>query len=109
MAEERIGQKAPIDKLITLPQDVEKAISGKKTATRRNGKHADPGDVMVLNGVKFEITNVYEQSLGELTDADARTEGFDNAETYKQSILAMHPGMPWLPQMKVWVHEFRKH
>ena len=108
MAEEQIGQKAPIEKLITLPQDVEKAIAGKKTTTRRNGRHAEPGDHMVLNGVKFEITKVYEQSLGELTDADARTEGFDNVEGYKQSILAMHPGMPWLPQMKVWVHEFRK-
>jgi N4-acetylcytidine amidohydrolase len=27
-------------------------------------------------------------------------------EEYKESILSYHPGMPWHPSMKVWVHEF---
>jgi hypothetical protein len=45
--------------------------------------------------------------LGELTDDDARREGFESVEEYKQSILSYHPGMPWLPQMRVWVHEFQ--
>ena len=96
-----------VEKLVTVPEDVQKVLSGAKTATRRNGRHADPGEVMTLEGRQFVVENVYSQSLGELTDDDARREGFETVEDYKQSILSSHPGMPWLPQMRVWVHEFR--
>ncbi len=87
---------------------MEKVLSGAKTATRRNGRYADVGEIMELRGHEFEVTRVYRQSLGELTDADARAEGYPTVEDYKQSILALHPGMPWLPHMTVWVHEYRR-
>ena len=96
-----------VDRLVTIEEDVKKVLAGEKTATRRNGRYADTGEVMTLEGRQFVVENVYSQSLGELTDADARREGFQSVEEYKQSILSMHPGMPWLPQMRVWVHEFR--
>ncbi|HAQ07317.1 MAG TPA: hypothetical protein DCR24_07280 [Bacillus bacterium] len=95
-----------IDRLVTMEDDVNKVLEGKKTATRRNGRYADVGEIMELNGKKFVVDNVYSQSLGELTDEDARREGFETVEEYKQSILSYHPGIPWLPQMRVWVHEF---
>ncbi|MFC5452836.1 ASCH domain-containing protein [Paenibacillus aestuarii] len=96
-----------IERLVTLPADVEKVIQGRKTATRRNGRYADVGEIMTLEGHEFVVENVYSQSLGELTEDNAKQEGYADLEAYKQSILSMHPGMPWLPQMKVWVHEFR--
>ncbi|MED4219632.1 ASCH domain-containing protein [Priestia megaterium] len=96
-----------IDRLVTMPDDVNKVIKGIKTATRRNGRYADVGEIMVLGDKKFIVERVYSQSLGELTDENARQEGYDTVEEYKQSILSYHPGMPWLPQMRVWVHEFR--
>lgn len=96
-----------IDRLVTIAEDVQKVLSGQKTATRRNGRYADPGEIMTLEGRQFVVDKVYSQSLGELTDQDARREGFNSLEEYKQSILSFHPGMPWLPQMRVWVHEFR--
>ena len=95
-----------IDRLITMESDVKMVLAGEKTATRRNGRYADPGEIMTLEGKQFVIERVYSQSLGELTDEDARREGYPTVEEYKQSILAYHPGMPWLPQMRVWVHEF---
>ncbi|WP_413305042.1 ASCH domain-containing protein [Bacillus sp. 1P10SD] len=95
-----------VDRLVTMEEDVKKVLAGEKTATRRNGRYADPGEIMTLEGRQFLVDNVYSQSLGELTDDDARREGFNNVEEYKQSILSIHPGMPWLPQMRVWVHEF---
>jgi N4-acetylcytidine amidohydrolase len=95
-----------IDKLVTLPEDVQKVLEGKKTATRRNGRYADVGEIMVLEDKKFKVEQVYSQSLGELTDEHARQEGFNTVEEYKESILSMHPGMPWVPKMRVWVHEF---
>ncbi|KOP71215.1 ASCH domain-containing protein [Cytobacillus solani] len=96
-----------IDKLVTVPEDIEKVLTGKKTATRRNGRYADIGEIMTLKGKGFIVENVYSQALGELTDEHAKQEGYENVEEYKESILSFHPGMPWLPQMRVWVHEFR--
>ncbi|WP_017729120.1 ASCH domain-containing protein [Halalkalibacterium ligniniphilum] len=95
-----------IDRLVTKPDDVNKVIEGKKTATRRNGRYADIGEIMVLKDKKFVVERVYSQALGELTDEHARQEGFNTVEEYKEAILSYHPGMPWLPQMRVWVHEF---
>ena len=96
-----------IERLVTVEKDVEKVLAGEKTATRRNGRYADPGEIMELKGKKFIVEKVYSQSLGELTDEDAKREGYASVEEYKQSILSFHPGMPWLPKMRVWVHEFR--
>ncbi|WP_090762485.1 ASCH domain-containing protein [Bacillus sp. OK048] len=95
-----------IERLITMESDIKKVLAGEKTATRRNGRYADPGEIMNLEGNQFVVERVYSQSLGELTDDDARREGYPTVEEYKQSILSYHPGMPWLPQMRVWVHEF---
>lgn len=96
-----------IERLITQVEDIEKVLNGQKTATRRNGRYADIGEVMNLQNRQYVVERVYSQSLGELTDEDARQEGYTNVEEYKQSILSIHPGMPWLPKMRVWVHEFR--
>jgi hypothetical protein len=95
-----------VERMITIEADVNKVLDGQKTATRRNGRYADPGEIMELKGRSFEVTKVYQQSLGELTEDDAKAEGYPDLEAYKNSILSMHKGMPWLPQMKVWVHEF---
>lgn len=95
-----------IEKLVTIPKDVEKVLKGEKTATRRNGVYADLGEIMVLSGKEFQVDSIYSQMLGEMTDEHARQEGYSTMEEYKQSILAMHAKMPWLPTMKVWVHEY---
>ncbi|GAX90454.1 ASCH domain-containing protein [Effusibacillus lacus] len=97
-----------IDRMITREEDVQKVLTGEKTAQRRNGRYADPGETWEVEGRKFEVTEVYQQSLGEMTDEHARMEGYKDLEAYKQSILSIHPGMPWVPAMKVWVHEFRE-
>ncbi|MGM0854801.1 MAG: ASCH domain-containing protein [Bacillota bacterium] len=95
-----------IDRLVTKAEDVEKVIKGEKTATRRNGRYADIGEIMELQGKKYIVESVYAQSLGELTDDHAKQEGFQSVEEYKEAILSYHPGMPWHPSMRVWVHEF---
>jgi N4-acetylcytidine amidohydrolase len=96
-----------IDRLVTLADEVEKVLAGTKTAVRRNGRYADLDEMTELRGKTLQVTKVYRQALGELTDTDAAAEGYPNVDAYKDSILAIHPGMPWLPHMKVWVHEFQ--
>ncbi|MBE3102616.1 MAG: ASCH domain-containing protein [Bacilli bacterium] len=95
-----------IERLVTLESDIKLVLQGQKTATRRNGRYADVGEVMELQGQSFSVDKVYIQALGDLTDEHAKQEGFNSVEDYKQSILSYHPGMPWLPTMTVWVHEF---
>ncbi len=95
-----------IDRMITRPEDVEKVLQGKKTSTRRNGRYADPGEILILQGKSFRVDRVFQETLGDLTDESAQREGYETLEEYKNSILSIHKGMPWLPQMKVWVHEF---
>lgn len=97
-----------IERMVTVREDVDKVLTGAKTATRRNGRYADPGEVMELEGRHFEVTKVYQQSLGEMTDNDAKSEGYSNLDGYKEYILSLHHGMKWIPEMKVWVHEFRE-
>lgn len=97
-----------IDRLVTKEAEVGKVLAGQKTACRRNGRYADIGETMDLQGNTFTVTKVYQQALGELTVEDAKAEGHETIDEYRDSILSIHPGMPWLPQMKVWVHEFQK-
>lgn len=110
MSENNAQQLPPktcsVEKLVTNKKDVEKVLAGTKSATRRNGRYADIGEIMVLDDKKFIVNQVYQQTLGELTDEMIIREGYASVEDYKQSILSFHPGMPWLPEMTVWVHEF---
>lgn len=109
MAEAKLPPKTcEIERLVTMPADITKILEGKKTAVRRNGRYADRGEILVLNGESFKITNVYEQTLGDLTDEMAQQEGYETLEEYKNTILSLHKGMPWLPKMRVWVHEFSR-
>lgn len=97
-----------IDRLVTVDVDVQKVISGKKTATRRNRRYADIDEILNLDGHEFIVKNVYQQTLGEVTEENAQQEGYQSLDAYKESILSMHPGMRWAPAMKVWVHEFKQ-
>lgn len=96
-----------IERMITVEADIERVLTGAKTSTRRNGRYADPGEIMELKGRKYRVTRVYRQTLAELTQDDVRSEGFESLEAYKSYILGMHKGMPWIPSAKVWVHEFQ--
>lgn len=100
------AKKGEPSQLVTIQEDIDKVLAGKKSAVRRNGRYADKGDVWELAGKKFQVDRVYQQSLGELTEENAMEEGYQSLEAYKDSILSLHPGMPWVPHMKVWVHEF---
>jgi hypothetical protein len=107
MSEGLAPKTCSIERLITVEKDVKLVLNGDKQVTRRNGRYADPGEIMELGGQSFEVYKVYQQVIGEMTDADAKAEGYTDIETYKQYILSMHKGMPWIPNAKVWVHEFR--
>ncbi len=97
-----------VDQLVTNDRMVESALSGQKVQQRRNGVYAYPGERFDLSGVPFEVTSVEQQRLGDMTESDARKEGFPDLDTYRSIIVRMHGGMEWDVDQKVWLHEFAK-
>ncbi len=108
MKKEYPEKTCDISNLVKHPKSVEAVINGTKTQQRRNGVYAYPNDTFELNGVKFIVTDIKRQSLGEMTDADAIAEGYPSLDAYKNIILSMHHGMTWDNNSKVWVHYFRE-
>lgn len=97
-----------IDRLVTHQRLVDAALAGRKTQQRRNGVYAYPGETFLLGAAEFVIKGLERQSLGEMTETDARAEGFPDLNSYKQLIISMHAGMDWNDAHQVWVHSFEK-
>ena len=97
-----------IDRLVRHARLVEAAIAGRKTEQRRDGIYAYPGETFELDGTKFEVVGLTHDRLGDMSEADARAEGYPTLAEYKDLILRMHRGMEWDPEHLVWVHRFRR-
>jgi len=97
-----------IDRLVRHPRLVAAAIRGEKTEQRRDGVYAWPGEAFELEGVGFVCTDLVRQRLGDMSDADARAEGYPGLDAYRDLILAMHKGMTWKEDALVWLHRFRR-
>lgn len=97
-----------ISRLVTHPRLVGATLSGAKTQQRRDGIYAYPDETFELEGIRFVVTSVECRTLGEMTDNDAKAEGYPDLETYKQVILQMHKGMVWDGNGLVWVHTFKR-
>ena len=72
-----------IDRLITQPKLVAAAKAGIKTQQRRDGVYGWPGEEFVLDGMAFVMTALTRQSLGDMTDQQARAEGYPDLALYK--------------------------
>lgn len=97
-----------IDRLVRHPRLVEAALAGIKTQQRRDGVYAYPGETFLLENTQFTVTALERRTLGDMTDDDAKAEGYPNLAAYKDLILRMHPGMEWDNSHKLWVHIFEK-
>lgn len=97
-----------ISRLVTHPRMVAAVLSGTKTEQRRNDLYAYPDETFTLEGVAFVVTAVERARLGDMSDADARAEGYPDLAAYKGVILAMHKGMSWDEDALVWVHRFKR-
>ena len=62
------------------------------TQIHRGNRYADGGDTFELEGKPFEVVDVTEWTLGDLTDADARREGSPDLEAYRERLKRAHGG-----------------
>ncbi|MEA5387156.1 hypothetical protein VB779_08845 [Haloarculaceae archaeon H-GB11] len=60
--------------LLPAPRIRRAVLEGDVTQLHRGDRHAAEGDVFEIDGVSFEVVEVAEERLGDLTDADARAE-----------------------------------
>ncbi|PHS71018.1 MAG: hypothetical protein COB23_01820 [Methylophaga sp.] len=97
-----------IERLVTHPKLVTATLDGSKTEQRRDGIYAYPGETFELEGIPFTVTGLDRKTLGDMTDENAKAEGYPNMETYKAIILRMHQGMKWDEEHLVWVHKFER-
>ena len=104
---------ADIEAGILLPNDRVRrmALDGEVTQIHRGGsrRYASAGDTFEVEGTTFEVTGVEERTLGDMTDADARREGSDSLEAYKERMARVHPGdFEWDDSSEVVRYRFEK-
>ena len=97
-----------IDRLVRNKRLVDAALEGRKTEQRRDGVYGYPGETFELAGQSFEMTGLTHDRLGDMGEADAKAEGYESLDAYRDLILRMHRGMEWDPEHRVWVHRFRR-
>jgi len=97
-----------IDRLVTHPKLVESALAGVKTQQRRDGLYAYPGENFSLEGVEFTVISVEQIPFGDMSEEDAKAEGYPNLAMYKDLIERMHPGQTLGDDHLVWLHVFEK-
>ena len=95
-----------IDRLVRNAKLVSAALEGRKTQQRRDGVYGYPGETFELGDQTFLLTTLTRQGLGEMTNTDAKAEGYADLAAYKDLIIRMHPGMKWNEDHLVWVHSF---
>ncbi len=101
---------AEIDSGEVLPNDrmEQQALEGEVTQIHRGHQYADEGDTFTIDGETFEVVDVTHRTLGDLTDEDARAEGVDDLEAYRQLLDRAHPNFEWDDESEVVRHRFER-
>ncbi|QRV16803.1 ASCH domain-containing protein [Haloterrigena salifodinae] len=94
------------DDLLPSERMRNQALEGDVTQIHRGHQYADEGDTFTIDGTTFEVTDVTERRLGELTDEDARAEGMDDLEGYRRMLERAHDDFEWDDDSAVVRHRF---
>ncbi|AFZ72745.1 ASCH domain-containing protein [Natronobacterium gregoryi] len=91
-----------------LPNDRTKqqALEGEVTQIHRGHQYADEGDTFTIEDTTFEVREVAERTLGDLTDEDAQAEGMDDLEGYRRLLERSHDEFEWNDDSEVVLHRF---
>ena len=81
---------------------------GKLTQLHRGHEYAEEGDTFEIDGEAFEVTAVDERTLGDLTDEDARAEGSEDLDAYRERLERVHDDFEWDDRSEVVRHRFER-
>jgi uncharacterized protein YhfF len=96
------------DASILLPNDhlQELTAKGELTQLHRGDRYADEGDTFVVDGQEFVITDVTDETLGDITEEDARREGSADLEAYRKRLKRAHKNFEWDDDSETVRHRF---
>ncbi|WP_132057210.1 ASCH domain-containing protein [Halorussus amylolyticus] len=84
------------------------ALAGDVTQIHRGDQYAETGDRFEISGEAFEVVEVQERRLGDLTDEDAQAEGMADLEQYREVLNRAHDNFEWDDDSEVVLHRFEK-
>lgn len=97
---------------LLLNEHVKRAVGGGGVTQLSRGasnRYAEAGDTFELDGETFEVIDVEEHTLGELTDADARREGSADLEAYRERMNRVHGGdFEWDEKSEIVSYRFER-
>lgn len=101
---------AEIDPETLLPSErmMDQAIEGEVTQIHRGQQYADEGDTFSIDGTQFEVVEVSQRTLGDMTDEDARAEGAKDLDHYKQILEMAHDNFEWDDDSDIVMHRFER-
>lgn len=99
-----------IDPGTLLPNDrmQSQAVEGDVTQIHRGHQYAEVGDTFEIEGTTFEVVEVTERTLGDMTDEDARAEGAKDLEHYRKILERAHENFEWDDDSDVVCHRFER-
>lgn len=100
-------KKFELQNLVTRKDDVRKIVQGEKSVVRRSNRFGNPGDKWERDSETFELVEVYQQKLGDMTEEDAQREGYTSLDEFIEGMTSIHAGSVWDPEYTVWVHHIR--
>ena len=96
------------DDLLPSERMRNQALEGEVTQIHRGHRYAEAGDTFTIDGTTFEVTDVTERRLGDLTDEDAQAEGMDDLEGYRRMLEHAHENFEWNDDSEVVRHRFER-
>lgn len=93
-----------------LPNDRVQGMvaSDEVTQIHRGQEYAAEGDTFEIEDGTFEVIEVTERRLGDLTDEDARAEGSPDLEAYRERLRRAHEEFEWDDSAEVVRHRFER-
>jgi hypothetical protein len=86
-----MGEIDPTD-VFPNERTLQAVADGEMSQIHRGNRHAEEGDTFEIDGDQFEVVDVTERTLGDMTDEDARREGSADLEAYKERMVRTHGG-----------------
>ena len=83
-------------------------INDEKTMTSRTKRYGESGDTFSIFGETFVLQHVFKETLEQVAEKYYKEEGFASSKDFIEIWIRLHPMKGFIPDKKVFVHEFNR-